>query len=242
MALGLFATVSPYFRSPDSRNWRPAVTAYQNRVLDAITALDNLQSNELSQEDQDHARKMLKMVNAYLKNCLTSNSVDVAEYTEYSKKFAPYINTSMRNASRLQVDATLPALRKWKEELGDEWEKTFVIIPTVWPVSQLNTRLQMFEKLMTFKHFREKVLVVEGARSEDDARTTLGRVTADRALAQLVFADSGGMNNRDHVYSLSTRRDLMSTATARALKEFCKDKPVELCGCPKAVPLDNLMF
>jgi len=140
---------------------------------------------------------MLEKVDEYIQKSLKSNSVHYMKFHDFATSVAPLIDVSMEAAAKAHVTGTPPALRRLKEEMGDElWRKTYVIIPTVWPVSLYKIRLQMFRKLMDFNQIKQQVLIVEGVRTEEDARSTLGRIVADRALALLVFGGPDGKRIR----------------------------------------------
>jgi hypothetical protein len=65
---------------------------------------------------------------------------------------------SMDKSAEAHVNATIPALQQLKAEMGDElWRKTYVLIPTVWPVALYNLRMQMFQQVMDFKQLSEQV-------------------------------------------------------------------------------------
>lgn len=142
----------------------------------------------------------------------------------------------MKKAAEYQVNGTIPALLALKRELGDEWENTYVIIPTVWPVAKINTRLQVFSKVMSIKQMKERILIIEGAKGEDDAQIQLGRIISDRTLAQLAWGGSTDKDSLDHIYSLSTKRDLLCTFTERAMDIFCGNiKSGDLGPCHESV-------
>lgn len=113
--------------------------------------------------------------------------------------------------------AALPELRKWKEELGPAlWREVHVLIPTVWPVSEINPRQQVLAQLMDPDRVRTHIIKAEGAHSVEEARTTLGRVVGDRTLAALVFSDRTP-DERGMVCALSTPRDFLSSACEDAI-------------------------
>jgi len=220
MVLGIFSIVSPYFRtSASSINWKPQLQNFDNLVNAALYALP---WSGLPAKDQLHIQTMLHMVHEYIGQALDTSSVNYKKFHEFATALAPWIDKSMQVAAKAHVTSTLPALQQLKAEMGDElWRKTYVLIPTVWPVSLYNIRLQMFRKVMDFEQIKQQVLIVEGARTEEDARTTLGRIVADRALALLVFGGREEDSMKDHVFSLSTRRDLLSSAEEDAAGRWC---------------------
>lgn len=177
---------------------------------------------------------MIKIVLEYTEKSIYTQRVEESTYVAFANRLAPYIDSCMQRAARHQAQTILPVLKKWKTELGDDWKNTFAVIPTVWPVSKINVRLQMLEQVMDFEQMKNKVLVVEGARNDDEALTTLGRIVADRALALLVFGGIEDDNARDHAFSLSTRRDILSSHAGSAIKANCQKTSKLGNNCPMA--------
>eukprot|EP00049_Salpingoeca_infusionum_P022845 m.9107 g.9107 ORF g.9107 m.9107 type:complete len:417 (+) comp5425_c0_seq1:160-1410(+) len=224
MSLGLFTFVSPFFKTPSGNGgWKAGLTGYHDKVKVALGAAQSLQSTaesnpEVDQQLVSHVIAMLQCVSKYITSCFESNTVDVTGFRAFTKEFLPLIEVSVANATRLQCEAALPALRRWKAELGSQWRDVYVAVPTVWPVGGYNPRIQLFEKLLDKDRVATHIIAMEGAATGEDARTTLGRVVGDRTVAHLVFGKETP-NARALVCALSSRRDLVSSHFEDALRE-----------------------
>lgn len=149
IVLGLFSILAPYFRAGTSSNWKPALSDFSARVSDAMVALPNA---ELPQKEKKHCRDILALTSKFIRNITKDGNITAERFHEFGNEMAPLIDKSMELAAKAHVQATIPALKQLKTEMGEtEWKKTYVIIPTVWPVSMYNIRLQMFRKVMDFK-------------------------------------------------------------------------------------------
>lgn len=218
MALGVFAQVSPYFRTPAAAGWREPLEDYRRVVRQGMN--DAALAEDLPADVRQHAADMLGLVDGYCSRCLEAGRVDVAAYMEFTRALLPLIQKSVMNASRLQAHAALPELQRWKQELGPKlWREVYVLIPTVWPVSGRNPREQMFEMLLDADRVATHIIKAEGAKDIEEARTTLGRVIGDRTVAQLVFGTESA-DSRNLVSALSTPRDIVTSACDDALHLF----------------------
>jgi hypothetical protein len=69
-------------------------------------------------------------------------------------------------------------------------------------------------------------------------------VINDRALAQLVFGGTPGENMKDHLFSLSTKRDLVSSADQEAIDRWCEDRKIDPkpeSRCPMSKHLSSML-
>lgn len=225
MVLAVFAIISPYFMNPSSVSWRAPLRDFQQRSQDVLFLLNKHGiSGDIGMTNEEIilARDILTRVNSYVDLVSNAALVDHEGFRKFANGLAPFIERCMRRAAEAHAEDTIRALKKLKSELGDEeWRKTYVIIPTVWPVSLYNIRLQALEKVMPFEQIKTQVLIVEGTTSEEQARTTLGRIVADRAVAELVWGGMDDKSMKDHLFSLQTRRDLLSSAAQEQLKSVC---------------------
>lgn len=221
MTVGLASILGPYLRAPRAAGWRAPLSSFLGKVLDAeaeaAEAGDDPAHGGLDAAMRAHALKMLGAVRRFCEGRLAARECTVEQLTAFTGAMLPDLQTAIINAARLQAHAALPELRKWKEELGPSlWRELHVLIPTVWPVSEINPRQQVLAQLMDPDRVRTHIIKAEGAHSIEEARTTLGRVVGDRTLAALVFSDATP-DERGMVCALSTPRDFLSTACEDAI-------------------------
>jgi NH3-dependent NAD+ synthetase len=88
MVLGIYTIVAPYFRAPKSSNWVPLLQGFSTKVGDALYALPN---SGLSKDEQDHARKMLQIVQNYIDKTMKAKVIDYRKYQQFAHKLAPLI-------------------------------------------------------------------------------------------------------------------------------------------------------
>ena len=112
-------------------------------------------------------------------------------------------------AATLQVQALLPHLNKWKQDLGEKWKDVYALIPTIWPVSAINPRMQVLAQLMPPEQVKNQVLLLENGGTFLEKRATLGRIVGDRAAAQLILNTKTEAQRR-FTFALSTKQDLLA--------------------------------
>ena len=214
--ISIFTIIAPYFKNPQSQEWINPLQRFQSKVEAAQQALDNA---SLDTKTINHNKAMLTLAAEYLSDCLAKKNASHNDFITFSEQIFPFIEESMFNAARLQVQDTIPELLKWKQKLGEKWRDLYVLIPTIWPVAGRNPRQQIFEKIMDQERIKTHIIMLEGARNKDEALTSLGRIVVDRTVARLVFGTRTA-TSRSMVCALSTSRDIVSDACEAALKEI----------------------
>jgi hypothetical protein len=219
--MGVFIVISPYFDNVANRpeGWEEPLIEYKKHVE---TIKDLLGKSDIGQATSTRAKKMLDMVNEYLRDCIENGSGDEQSYSAFSHKIIPYVAEAMKSAVELQIQAGLSAMSQWKKELGPkEWDKLHVLIPVVWPVAEGNPRRQIFEHLMTPERAKTNIFEVHTG-SHDEARTTLGRIKGDSVMAGLTF-DKNTHFGMGSYLRLSSPTDLVQGVTREELKKYHKE-------------------
>jgi hypothetical protein len=108
--------------------------------------------------------------------------------------------------------------------LGEKWKDVYALIPTIWPVSGINPRLQVLSQLMSPEQVKTQVLMLENGGTLQDKRATLGRIVGDRAAAFLIL-NTKTESQRRLTFALSTKQDLLANSCADAITEYFKTNP-----------------
>ena len=223
MPLGIFTILGPSFNNPRGFSWTDKLEPYASKVGYALAALEH---SDLGEPWRQRCRDMLSITHEFVTGVLARESIRLEEYSAYTAQMLPFIHLNLDEAARLQAHAVTQAISEWKQELGPElWRQLYVVIPTVWPVSQESPRQQIFRRLMDPEEVDNRLIIGEGVRSIDDARTLVGRVVADRLVGRLVFT-LDGERNRALTAALSSPKDIVADSARQALSE--------LSSCPLA--------
>ena len=227
MPLGLFAIVSPYFQNPLATTWVDAMGRFGGKVDAALAALPH-GAAALPEHLLTVTQKMLEHTRAYVTRTLEQRSATIEAYDSYCSEMRPLIRVAMDESARLQVDAVTSAMLRWKAMLGQEqWSQLYVLIPTIWPVSNQSPREQIFRSLMDPVTVDTNLLMAEGVSGQEALRDLLGRIVADRVAGRLIFGVEDERARR-MTKCLSSRTDVVSDSARNALLEF------ERGHCPHA--------
>lgn len=215
VTLGVNCIVLPFLDCPDAYGWQDKLTQLLKQIE---LVLRNMKGcAELGADVISFLNEMLGVTVEYIKSTLQANHVDIKAFQEYAAKVSPYIMKAIAQSSRIQMEADLPALLKWKRKLGDKWKDLYVIIPSVWPVSGDNPRERMLAFLLP--NPSAQILKVQNQSGEAELLATLGRVMGDRSMIQLTLG-SGTANRCDASLSYATPRDLLSSSSTDAMVNY----------------------
>lgn len=216
--LGLFSILSPYFRDHGARTWAPKLTVLGEQIAGAIEKLPR----RPSQNDaiDDISRKILSISAEFVQNTLTEGNPTAEELESYARAIRPAIRVAMDTAARLQMEACMAAMLRWKEDLGPEaWSQLHVLVTTIWPVSEHSPRWQMFRTIMNPDKVDTHLIVGEGIRTNEEARNLLGRIVADRLAARLILGTEDERGRR-MTQCISSRTDVVADSAYKALQEM----------------------
>jgi len=217
MLFGVFTYVGPYFRSPNSTGWIGPLQNFQKKVQAALYAST---ISGLPPDAADRAQKMLTFVDNYINDAVEKKSADVPRYQAFARQMTPYVEENMKKATQFQTVALIPLMEQIRDKLGDKWEETYFLLPTVWPVAGINIRIQVLECVTSERQLRTHMITCENSHGIDDCRVTLGRVVGDRAMAQLTFGINSTDDCQKHIYALSSPQDLMSDYMNDCVRDF----------------------
>jgi hypothetical protein len=119
----------------------------------------------------------------------TSTYEDLEKFT---RGWAPYSVKTIGIASFTQVGHWMGVLERWKEGLGQEWERTYAIRKTVYVAGQNNILLTVLAQFMGAESMGDRLLLIETPEFETTPEKmfdVLVRNVADRGLGMVFFRD-----------------------------------------------------
>jgi len=137
MSVGVFTVVSPWFRCPGALE-DTKLKVFLEKVKHALKA-SRVAGVDIEKKLFDTAVAMYKIVEHHLEKWILQGSCTIEEYEAYAAEMNQYVPENIIEASAIQVSALYPELKRIKQEMGEEWEKLYVCIPTVWPVAGVMT-------------------------------------------------------------------------------------------------------
>lgn len=228
--LGIFSIVSAYFEYPANRQWQSALQDYRGKVQ---LVRDNLDRLHLVGFMLAACREILDGSLAYMQALMGNGSLSAEAFATYARALTNAIAFCQEQAARNQVDVMTGVLNGWKAMLGEEeWDKMYVVVSAIWTLSEESAHELIIKATMKPARRETHVIVSEAVPTLDDAKTLLGRIVGDRIMSELVFDPNGGEVGKENIYSLSTRRDLLSQAIEKIVGDVASGPGRAKSGCP----------
>ena len=182
--IGMHSVLSPYFKNPKATAWTITLKHILDRVIIAHEAVCAHPDATL----RSHLQPLLELYVDFMKERLATRHSTLDLWLAMTEKAFPLVAASVNYAVSMQCQEVLPALLKWKEELGpEEWAKLYVVIPTVWPVSLNSPREILFRQIMDPRFVDTHIIKSDYPRNVEEARSLVGRVVGDRAMGTFSF-------------------------------------------------------
>lgn len=215
--LGIFVMIAEYAVAPGNGQWRPAVSGYREQLRTALAQLDHVAG--MNGFERRACRDILHHSIDFISGILGRNSFTLDEFRAYTTRIDNALLFCASRAGQIQVGAMSAIVTEFRDILDSRWDETYVVISALWTLSQENVHAQIIGHQMTDAHRETHLIVSEAVPTLADAKLLLGRIVGDRIAAQYVFNPQGSTENREDIYSLSTRRDLLSRAAHAALDD-----------------------
>lgn len=224
-ALAMFIILSPHLKNPTNIQWRSKLSQLKEHLLVVQDAA--LNSNK-DTEFKAQLQGLLAIYLGFIDTTLAAGTFTLEGFLEFTAQAFARIRINMAKATHAQAAALLPAMLKWKAQLGpEEWSKVYVVIPTVWPVALNSPRLQLFQRLIDADKVHTHIITSEHPRSIDEARDVVGRVVGDRSVGRLVFGNAD-TKAKLKVLALSSRTDVVADDFEIALNKVIAELSPEL--------------
>lgn len=214
--LGIFSIMSAYTDYSAFGQWKPALQAYHDKV---VAVRDSFASLDIKDSDVTQAcESILKISIAFMEGLLKGTTTfSFVLFQNYAHSLNYNIGILQTAAAKNQIEVMSKVLTGWKAMLGDKWDKLYVVVSAIWTLSQESAHELIIKSFMKPALRETNVIVSEAVGTLELARTLLGRIIGDRIMAALVFDVNLGKDFAEDIYSLSTRRDLLSQAIEKQL-------------------------
>ena len=229
--LGIFSIISGYEEYSKEGQWVPALRAYKQYIVNVQKTKNNIIS--LGHEDKIWTDAMLMSSLDFVEAITKSTNFTFDEFATYARGLGDAIYYCQNRAAKNQVEVMEGVLKGWKEMVGeDKWKKLYVIIGAVWTLTQENAHELIIKSLMDEDVRETHVVVSEAVPDLETAQALMGRIVGDRVMAELVFDWEAIPAFAQDIYSLSTRRDLLSQAVEKVLDGRTAGTAGSSMGCP----------
>lgn len=209
--LGIFSIISGYSQYPAFGQWIPGLEAYREQILKVQGSFQKIPG--LNLENKIVIDIFLQASLSYINTVLSDKTFALSGFSEYTRQNEESIGTLQQWAAENQVAVMKGVLEEWKALLGEErWDAMYVIIGAIWTLTVENAHELIIKSLMKPDLRETHVVVSEAVPDLESAQTLMGRIVGDRIMSELVFDAKAGKAYAENIYSLSTRRDLLSQA------------------------------
>lgn len=229
--LGIFSIISGYEEDPKQRQWVPALQTYRAYIVNVQDTKSYISG--LGREENIVTDRMLLSSLDFIDAITTSVNFTYEEFAAYARGIGNEIFYCQNRAAKNQVEVMKDVLQGWKDMIGEqEWNKLYVIIGAVWTLTQENAHELIIKSLMDENVRETHVVVSEAVPDLETAQALMGRIVGDRVMAELVFDWTANPAFAQDIYSLSTRRDLLSQAVEKVLDGRTAGPAGSSVGCP----------
>ncbi|WP_141682893.1 hypothetical protein [Agrobacterium tumefaciens] len=231
--LGIFSIISGYEEDQKQRQWVPALQTYRAYIANVRDTKNNIPG--LGHEQKILTDHIVWSSLQFIDDIIKMVHFTYDEFATYAHALGDAIYNCQNWAAKNQVDVMKRVLEGWKEMMGeDEWGKLYVIVGAVWTLTQENAHELIIKSLMNEDVRETHVVVSEAVPDLETAQALMGRIVGDRVMAELVFDWKANPAFAQDIYSLSTRRDLLSQAVEAVLKGRTPEQPSggSAIGCP----------
>jgi hypothetical protein len=188
--MAIYEILSPYLSNPKANQlWRAPLAMYRTQNQ---TALDGVGALDISDGDRTVLRTILQRNVAFMDECLARGMYSYGDFEKYVRGTTPFSVKTIGIASGAQVGHWMKIVEGWKNELGNEWERTYAVSNTLYIARQNNILYSVLVQFMGTETMGDRLMLIETPEFEttpEKMLDVLGRIVADRALGMVFFRD-----------------------------------------------------
>src|SRR5262245_46317144 len=188
--MAIYEILAPYLGNPQANQlWRAPLAMYRTQNQSALDGLDAL---DISEDDRAVLRTILQRNLAFMDECLAKGTYSYESFQQYIRGTAPHSVKTIGIGSGAQVGHWMKVVEDWKNQLGQDWERTYAVSNTLYVARQNNILFSVLVQFMGTETMGDRLLLVETPEFEttpEKMLDVLGRIVADRALGMVFFRD-----------------------------------------------------
>jgi hypothetical protein len=157
--MAVYEIVAPYLSDARANQlWRAPLQMYRTQNQ---TALDSLGDLDISDDDRSVLGTVLQRNVGFMDECLTKGGYGYEDVEKYIRGTTPFSVKSIGIASGVQVGHWMRVVEDWKEELGNDWERTYAVSNTMYVARQNNILFSVLAQFMGTETMGDRLLLVE---------------------------------------------------------------------------------
>jgi hypothetical protein len=177
------------FEGPRSTGW---ISPLQDYAVTLTTARRQLEEANMPRQLESSCGKVLDEALAFIRDCVSSRTFDMASLQTFSAKVYPSIRTNMTYAAAAQISGVEGLMRKWRDMIGEKaWEDLYTVVLSIWTTSELNQASIIIRGLMNPEKVATHLIDLPTVEVPRDpvfvALDNLARIVQDNVSAEVVF-------------------------------------------------------
>jgi hypothetical protein len=215
-SMATYEILAPYLERPADKSWQGPMKAYRGACE---TALDGIDALELSSEDKETLRSILKHNIAFQGDCLKKGMFTYEELENFALGLRHEVPKAIWISASAQVGHWFKVLEEWKKLLGADWDRTYAVTNSMYVTRQNNILFTVLAQFMGQQAFGDRLMLFETTEfstTPDKMLDILARIVSDRALGKVFFKDYYLMDVE--LVGGGARRAIMEEAAKRGMK------------------------
>jgi hypothetical protein len=188
-SMAIYQVVAPYMAHPENQSWRGRLQGYRAQNQ---TALDTLDSLDISGDDRAVLRAILERNLAFMDDCLSKKTFTFEALQKFTRDVAPYSVKTIGIAAPAQVGHWMKVVEGWKQLLGKDWDRTYALSNTLYVTRQNNILFSVLVQLMGVEAIGDRLLLIETPEfttTPEKMLELLARIVSDRGIGMNFFRD-----------------------------------------------------
>lgn len=188
-SMAIYQIVAPYLAHPENQSWRGRLQVYRTQNQ---TALDSLDSLDITGDDQDVLRAILERNLAFMDDCLGKRTFTFEALQKFTRDVASYSVKTIGIAAPAQVGHWMKVVEGWKLLLGNDWERTYAVSNTLYVTRQNNVLFSVLVQFMGLEAMGDRLLLIESPEfttTPEKMLEVLTRIVSDRGIGMNFFRD-----------------------------------------------------
>src|SRR6201993_5196111 len=188
--MAIYEIVSPHLSDAYTNHlWRPPLEMYRAQNQ---TALNSLGALDISEDDRSVLRAILERNLAFMDESIAKGGYSYQDVKKFIGDTVPHSIKTIGIGSGAQVGHWMNVIEGWKQELGEDWERTYAVSNSLYIARQNNILYSVLVQFMGTETMGDRLLLVETPEFEttpEKMLDVLGRIVADRSLGMVFFRD-----------------------------------------------------
>ncbi|MBT9557965.1 MAG: hypothetical protein IV100_18150 [Myxococcales bacterium] len=216
------------FTGPTSTGW---VQPLQDWGIFIEATRLALADAELPDDLYASSTRICEAATRFIGKTISQSDFSMKDFEEFTGGIFPDISTNMYWAAKVQIQAVVELMSRWKRQLGARWRDVYVLVYSMWTTSVLNQNTIIIRRFLDADRVNTHLLDIiadqlpvmdpVGVGSEN-----LARIVQDNIAAEMIFPTS-----QTTASALKGKEDLLAQEILKLLGDDISTE-VAAASCP----------